>query len=121
MATTNAALVQANNALKKLNTGANAQAMAEAGVNVSQNVAKMQQGYTGAAAGFRGVANKMNSLNLASIASNFKTAANAAESAAAAKSARSAANGLNKLKNAMAINLKKVNNGQMPANGAGVA
>ena len=85
MATTNAALVQANNALKKLNAGANAQVAANAGQNVSQNLSKMNTSYTAAANGFRGVARKTNNIGLKAVSNSFNAAANAAEAAAAAK------------------------------------
>jgi hypothetical protein len=121
MAATNAALVQANNALKKLNTGANAQVAANAGQNVSQNLSKMNTSYTAAANGFRGVARKTNNLGLKAVSASFNAAANAAEAAAAAKAARNAKNGLNKLKNAMAVNVNRLNQGQAPASNAGLA
>jgi hypothetical protein len=121
MAATNAAIVQANNALKKLNTGANAQVAAEAGQNVSANLKKMNGSYNAAANGFRGVANKLNGLNLKGAANSFKAAANAAEAAGAARAARNAASGLNKIKNAVTVNITKMNNGQAVTNGAGVA
>ena len=50
MAMTNAAVSAANNALKKLNTAANAQGAAEAGVQVSNNLSKMQKNYDASAA-----------------------------------------------------------------------
>jgi hypothetical protein len=121
MATTNAAIVQANNAMKKLNTGVNAQVAANAGQNVSQNLAKMNTSYTAAANGFRGVARKTNNIGLKSISNSFNAAANAAEAAAAVKAARNAKNGLNKLKNAMAVNMNRLNQGQVPASNAGIA
>jgi hypothetical protein len=121
MATTNAAIVQANNALKKLNTGANAQIAAEAGQNIGANLKKMNTSYNAAANGFRGVANKLNGLNLKAAANSFKAAANAAEAAGAARAARNASAGLNKLKNAATANVTKINNGKPLTNGAGVA
>ena len=121
MATTNSAITQTNNALRKLNTAVNAQNNASAGINVSRNVAAANSSYNSAATGFRNVARKMNSLNLSSIAANFNSAANAAEAAGAAKSAKAAKAGLNKLRNAMLTNMNRVNNGQALPNGAGVA
>jgi hypothetical protein len=120
MATTNAAISQTNNALKRLNTAATAQANANAGINVSRNVATANTSYNAAAAGFRGVARKMNALNLKGVAANFNSAANAAEAAGAAKSAKSAKNGLNKLRNAMLSNMNKLRNNQVPTNSAGI-
>jgi hypothetical protein len=120
MATTNAAITQANNALKQVNMAANAQVNAEAGKNVSQNLAKMNQGYNKAAAGFNSAANKMITLNLANIAAKFKNAAKAAEAASAVKATQNAASGLNMLRAAMVKNLKNVNQGKPPANAAGV-
>ena len=119
MATTNAAIVQANNALKKLNTGANAQAAANNGQNVSQNLAKMNSSYTAAANGFRGVAR--NNIGLKAVSNSFNAAADAAEAAAAIKAAKNAKNGLNKLKTAMNVNMARLNQGQAPASNAGIA
>lgn len=121
MATTNAAIVQANNAMKKLNTGANAQVAANAGQNVSQNLAKMNSSYTAAANGFRGVAQKTKNIGLKAISNSFNAAANAAEAAAAVKAAQSAKNGLNALKKAMNVNMARLNQGQAPASNAGIA
>lgn len=120
MATTNAAITQANNAMKQVGMAANAQANAEAGKNVSQNLAKMNEGYNKAAQGFNGVANKMITLNLQNIANKFKNAAKAAEAASAAKAAQNATAGMNLLRAAMVKNLKNVNQGKPPANAAGV-
>jgi len=120
MATTNSAITQTNNALKRLNNAATAQNNALSGVNVSQNVRAANSSYNSAAAGFRGVAQKMNALNLKGISANFNSAANAAEAASAAKSAKSAKLGLNKLKNAMVSNMNRVRNNQLPTNGAGI-
>jgi hypothetical protein len=121
MATTNAAITQANTAMNNLTKGANAQRQAEAGTNVSQNLTKMNQGYDKAAAGFNGVANKMITLNMQNIANKFKEAARAAEAASAAKAAQNATAGMNLLRAAMVKNLKNVNQGKAPANAAGVA
>ena len=121
MATTNAAIVQANNAMKKLNTGANAQAAANNGQNVSQNLAKMNSSYTAAANGFRGVARKTNNIGLKAVSNSFNAAADAAEAAAAIKAAKNAKNGLNKLKMAMNVNMARLNQGQAPASNAGIA
>jgi len=120
MATTNAAITQANGAIQKLNTAANAQANAEAGVRPTQNLGVMNKNYTTAANGFRGVANKMNKLNLPNIAKNFTAAADAAEAAGAARAAANAAQGLKKLQNAMITNSGRIANGQEPTNGAGL-
>jgi len=120
MATTNSAIDQTNNALKKLGVAANAQNNALRGLNVSQNVRAANSSYNAAATGFRGVARKMNALNLPGISANFNSAANAAEAASAAKSARAAKNGLNKLKNAMMTNMSRLQNNRAPANAAGL-
>jgi len=120
MAATNAAITQANNAMKQVNLAANAQENAEAGKNVSQNLAKMNQGYNKAAAGFDSAANKLITLNLVNIANKFKNAARAAEAASAVKAAQNATSGLNMLRAAMVKNLKNVNQGKPPVNAAGV-
>lgn len=121
MAATNAAITKANNAMRQMNMAANAQVNAEAGKNVSQNLAKMNEGYNKAAAGFNGAANKMITLNLVNIANKFKNAAKAAEAASAVKAAQNATAGLNMLRAAMVKNLKNVNQGKPPVNAAGLA
>jgi hypothetical protein len=121
MATTNAAITQANNAMKQVNMAANALANAEAGKNVSQNLSKMNQGYNKAAAGFNGVANKMITLNLVPIANKFKKAAKAAEAASAVVAIQEATGGLKALQAAISKNINLVNQFKPPANLAGVA
>jgi hypothetical protein len=121
MATTNAAITGANNALKNLGAAANAQGAANAGVQVSTNLSKMNKNYTAAAQGFRNVANKLNKLNLPNAAKNFTAAANAAEAAGAARSARNAAQGLKKIQNAMIKNATAINVGMRPQNAVGLA
>lgn len=120
MATTNAAINQANNAMKKLNTAAVAQANAEAGTNVSQNLAKMNQSSNQAARGFANAANQMIKLNFPAIANKFKNASKAAEAAATARAAQNATQGLNMLRSQMVKNLNLVNAGKPPANAAGI-
>ena len=120
MATTGAAITQANNAMKQVNMAANAQANAEAGKNVSQNLAKMNTNYNKAAQGFNNAAQKMITLNLVNVANKFKNAAKAAEAASAVKAAQNATSGLNMLRSAMVKNLNQVNQGKLPANAAGV-
>ena len=120
MATTNAAINQANNSMKKLGVAANAQANAEAGKNVTQNLARMNQSNDQAARGFANVANKMIKLNFPAIANKFKNASRAAEAAATARAAQSATQGLNMLRSEMVKNLKNVNAGMPPANAAGI-
>jgi hypothetical protein len=120
MATTNAAINQTNNALKKLTTAANAQANAEAGRNVTQNLTKMNQATSQAAAGLEGAANKMIKLNFPNIANKLKSAARNAEAAATAKAAQNATQALNMLRTAMAKNLTQINQGKPPVNAAGI-
>lgn len=120
MATTNAAITQANNSLAQLNAAARAQQAAEAGVAPVSNLGRMNKNYNAAASGFRAVSNKMAKLNLPAIAKNFSNAANAAEAASAAKSARQAAMGLSKIQNAMLTNLNRVNQNLPPASNAGI-
>ena len=120
MAATNAAIKQANNAMKKLNGAVNAQRQAEAGVSVSGNLTKMNANYDGAAAGFKNAAQKMNSINMGQVAKNFNNAAKAAEAASAVKAARAGKNALNALTNAMLVNQRNMNAGKPPATPAGV-
>ena len=121
MATTNAAITQANTAMNNLMKGANAQRQAEAGTNVTQNLGKMNTGYNAAARGFNAAANKMITLNMQNIANKFKEAARAAEAASAAVSAQKATAGMNLLRAAMVKNLNNVNQGKPPSNAAGLA
>ena len=99
---------------------ANAQANAEAGTNVSQNLAKMNQSSNQAARGFANVANKMIKLNFPTIANKFKNASKAAEAASTARAAQNATQGLNMLRSQMVKNLNLVNAGKPPANAAGI-
>lgn len=120
MATTNAAIMQTNNALKKLNVAANAQMNAEAGRNVTQNLNRMNTATTAAARGFNNAANKMIVLNFPNIAAKLKNAAKSAQAAATAKAAQNATQALNMISSAMAKNLVKINQGKPPANAAGI-
>jgi hypothetical protein len=120
MATTNAAITQANNAMKQLNVAANAQMQAEAGNNVSQNLAKMNGNLNKSAQGLQNAANKMYKINLKNIGNKFMEASKAAQAAATAKAAQNATQAMNLLSKAMVKNLNLVNQGQPPANGAGV-
>jgi hypothetical protein len=120
MATTNAAITQANNALKNLNTAANAQRQAEAGNNVSQNLSKMNTNLNNSSAALQGVANKMYKLNMKNIGNKFMQASKAAQAASTAAAAQKAVQGMNMLSAAMVKNLKQVNQGKQPTNAAGV-
>jgi hypothetical protein len=118
---TNAALNTANNAMKKLTVAANAQVNAEAGRNVSGNLAKSNQNFNAAATGFKNTANKLKNLNLITEAAEFNKAAAAAATAAAVLAARHAKNGLMGLEKKMRNNANAINAGKMPQNAAGLA
>lgn len=120
MATTNAAITQANNAMKNLNVAANAQRQAEAGVNVSQNLSKMNEKLNSSANGLKNAANKMYKLNMKNIGNKFMEASKAAQAAATAKAAQNATQAMNMLSRAMVKNLNQVNQGKPPANAAGI-
>jgi hypothetical protein len=120
MATTNAAINQVNNGLKKLNIAANAQANANMGRNVSQNLMRMNQAQTTAANQFNAAAEKLVKINLPVIAAKLKNAARAAEAAATAKAVQNATGALNMMRSAMVKNLNLVNQGKLPATAAGV-
>ena len=120
MATTNAAITQANNAMKNLNVAANAQMQAEAGNNVSQNLTKMNTNLNKSAQGLQNAANKMYKINLKNVGDKFMNASKAAQAAATAKAAQNATQRMNLLSKAMVKNLNLVNQGKSPANGAGV-
>jgi hypothetical protein len=120
MATTNAAINQTNNALRKLNVAANAQMNANSGRNVSQNLGRMNQANSEAARGLNSAADKMIKLNFPNIANKLKNAARASEAAATAKAAQNATQALNMLRSAMVKNLNLVNQGKPPANAAGI-
>ena len=120
MATTNAAINQANNAMKNLNMAAKAKMNAEAGNNVSQNLTKMNQGLNKSAAGFNNAAQKMITLNMKNIANKFLNAKKAAEAASVAKAAQNATQAMNMLRGAMVKNLNQVNQGKAPVNAAGI-
>ena len=120
MATTNAAINQMNNGLKKLNVAANAQANANAGRHVAANLARMNQSQAQASNAFNAAADKMIKLNFPNIANKLRNAGRAAEAAATAKAAQNATQALNMLRSAMVKNLNLVNQGKPPANAAGV-
>jgi hypothetical protein len=118
---TNAALNTANNAMKKLTVAANAQVNAEAGRNVSGNLAKSNQNFNAAATGFKNTATKLKNLKLNTEAAEFNKAADAAATAAAVLAARHAKKGLLGLVNKMNKNVNAINAGQAPLNAAGLA
>lgn len=118
---TSAALTTANNAMKKLNVAATAQANAEAGRNVAGNLGRSNENFDAAAKGFKSTANKLKNLKLNTEAAEFNKAANAAATAAAVVAARHAKKGLTSLVNKMTKNLNAMNQGQMPQNAAGLA
>lgn len=120
MATTNNAITQTNNAMKQLNVAANAEAQANAGRNVTENLAKFNKATTNAARGLNNAANQMIKLNLPNIAKKLKNASKAAEAASTAKAAQNATQAMNMLSSAMVKNLNLVNQGKPPANAAGV-
>jgi len=120
MATTNAAITQASNAMRQLNTAAMAQKQAEAGNNVSQNLTKMNANLNKSAQGLQNAANKMYKINLKNVGNKFMEAAKAAQAAATAKAAQNATMAMNLLSKAMVKNLNLVNQGKPPANAAGV-
>jgi len=120
MATTNAAITQTNNAMKNLNVAANAQMQAEAGNNVTQNLAKMNGNLNKSAQGLQNAANKMYKLNMKNIGDKLMEASKAAQAAATAKAAQNATMAMNLLSKAMVKNLNLVNQGKAPANAAGI-
>ena len=120
MATTNAAINQASNALKNLNAAARARANAEAGVNVSQNIAKMSQSNSNAARGLKSASNKFAQINMREIANKLNSASKAAEAAATAAAVRKTIEAMNMTSSAMVKNLNLVNAGKLPANAAGI-
>jgi len=120
MATTNAAITQVNNSMKQLNTAAMAQKQAEAGNNVSQNLAKMNGNLNKSAQGLQNAANKMYKLNMKNVGDKFMNASKAAQAAATALAAQNATQGMNLLSKAMVKNLNLVNQNKPPANAAGV-
>lgn len=120
MSTTNAAITQTNNALRNLGVAANAQKQAEAGNNVSQNLAKMNTNLDKSAQGLQNAANKMYKLNMKNIGNKLMEASKSAQAAATAKAAQNATQAMNLLTTAMVKNLNQVNQGKPPVNGAGV-
>jgi hypothetical protein len=120
MATTNSAINQTNTALKNLNIAARAQANAEAGVNVSQNLAKMNQASSNAARGLKNASNKFAKINMGEIAKELNNASKAAEAAATAAAVRKTIKAMNMTSSAMVKNLNLVNAGKPPANAAGI-
>lgn len=121
MATTNAAITQANNAMKNLNVAENAQRQAEAGNNVSRNLTKMNEKLNSSANGLKNAANAMYRLNMKNIGNKFMEASKAAQAAATAKAAQNATQAMNMLTRAMVKNLNQVNQGKPPMNAAGIA
>jgi hypothetical protein len=120
MATTNAAITQTNNALKNMNVAARARANAEAGVNVSQNLAKMNQASSNAARGLQNASKKFAQINMREIANKLNSAAKAAEAASTAAAVRKTIEAMNMTSSAMVKNLNLVNAGKPPANAAGI-
>ena len=120
MATTNAAITQTNNALRNLGVAATAQKQAEAGNNMSQNLAKMNTNLNKSAQGLQNAANKMYKLNMKNIGNKLMEASKAAQAAATAKAAQNATQAMNLLSAAMVKNLNQVNQGNPPVNAAGV-
>lgn len=118
---TNAAIKQTATAINNLNSSANAQRAAEAGVNVSSNLLRSNNNAKKAANGLRSAANKFDNFKLPQIAASLRNAAAAADTGAEqVKAAKLANSALKQVNTVLNKNMNKLKNGQMPTNGLGL-